>query len=165
MTSSINQLRMNMLDMQTFQSLKAKSTAYDLIELEEKEEKIEVTDDPKKIEFDIKENYCEMNNIFYVAGDLPSILNSIEPVTSYIFSDVDGIYSADPNMITMAKRLNEISFDEMQEIADAGAKVLHNRCVEIGKKYNVPIYVKSTFEKDSVGTLISENAFVRKFRK
>ena len=45
----------------------------------------------KKIEFDIKENYCEMNNIFYVAGDLPSILNSIEPVTSYIFSDVENV--------------------------------------------------------------------------
>ena len=48
----------------------------------------------------------------------------------YIFSDVDGIYSADPNMVTIAKRLDEISFDEMQEIADAGAKVLHNRCIK-----------------------------------
>ena len=53
----------------------------------------------------------------------------------YIFSDVDGIYSADPNMITFAKRLDEITFDEMQEIADAGAKVLHNRCIQIGKKF------------------------------
>lgn len=66
----------------------------------------------------------------------------------YIFSDVDGIYSADPNMITMAKRLNEISFDEMQEIADAGAKVLHNRCVQIGKKFNSNIIAKSTFSND-----------------
>ena len=71
----------------------------------------------------------------------------------YIFSDVDGIYSADPNMITMAKRLNEISFDEMQEIADAGAKVLHNRCVQIGKKFNSNIIAKSTFSNEG-GTKI-----------
>lgn len=63
----------------------------------------------------------------------------------YIFSDVDGIYSADPNMITMAKRLDEISFNEMQEIADAGAKVLHNRCIQIGKKFDCDIIAKSTF--------------------
>lgn len=63
----------------------------------------------------------------------------------YIFSDVDGIYSADPNMITVAKRLDEISFDEMQEIADAGAKVLHNRCIQIGKKFDCDIIAKSTF--------------------
>lgn len=71
----------------------------------------------------------------------------------YIFSDVDGIYSADPNMITIAKRLNEISFDEMQEIADAGAKVLHNRCVQIGKKFDCNIIAKSTFSNDG-GTKI-----------
>lgn len=63
----------------------------------------------------------------------------------YIFSDVDGIYSADPNMITIAKRLDEISFNEMQEIADAGAKVLHNRCIQIGKKFDCDIIAKSTF--------------------
>ena len=71
----------------------------------------------------------------------------------YIFSDVDGIYSADPNMVTMAKKLDEISFDEMQEIADAGAKVLHNRCVQIGKRFNGNIVSKSTFE-DGKGTKI-----------
>lgn len=71
----------------------------------------------------------------------------------YIFSDVDGIYSADPNMVTMAKKLDEISFDEMQEIADAGAKVLHNRCVQIGKRFNGNIVSKSTFD-DSKGTKI-----------
>ncbi len=71
----------------------------------------------------------------------------------YIFSDVDGIYSADPNMITIAKRLDEISFDEMQEVADAGAKVLHNRCIQIGKKFNCNIIAKSTFS-NSGGTKI-----------
>lgn len=74
----------------------------------------------------------------------------------YIFSDVDGIYSADPNMVTMAKRLNEISFDEMQEIADAGAKVLHNRCVQIGKKFDCNIIAKSTFSNEG-GTRVCKS--------
>ena len=71
----------------------------------------------------------------------------------YIFSDVDGIYTADPNIIEMARKLNEISFDEMQEIADAGAKVLHNRCIQIGKKFNCNIISKSTFS-DNKGTTV-----------
>ena len=73
----------------------------------------------------------------------------------YIFSDVDGIYSADPNMITMAKRLDEISFDEMQEVADSGAKVLHNRCIQMGKKFDCDIVSKSTFS-DVGGTKICQ---------
>ncbi len=67
----------------------------------------------------------------------------------YIFSDVDGIYSADPNMVTMAKKLNEISFDEMQEISDAGAKVLHNRCVKIADKFKCDIELASTFNNNN----------------
>ena len=55
-----------------------------------------------------------------------------------------------------AKKLNTTSYEEMLEMASMGAKVLHNRCVEIGKKYKVPIYVKSTFKKESNGTLISK---------
>lgn len=73
----------------------------------------------------------------------------------YIFSDVDGIYSADPNMITMAKRLDEISFDEMQEVADSGAKVLHNRCIQIGKRFACNIIAKSTFSNEG-GTQIGK---------
>lgn len=53
----------------------------------------------------------------------------------------------------MAKKLDEISFDEMQEIADAGAKVLHNRCIQIGKKFNCDIEAKSTF-LDNPGTRV-----------
>lgn len=74
-----------------------------------------------------------------------------------IYTDVDGVYTADPRIVKNVKRINNISYDEMLEMASLGAKVLHNRCVELGKKYNVPIYVKSTFEKDSVGTLVSSN--------
>ena len=71
----------------------------------------------------------------------------------YIFSDVDGIYSADPNIIKVAKKLSEISFEEMREISDAGAKVLHNRCIEIGNKFDCNIIAKSTFTNDE-GTTI-----------
>lgn len=63
----------------------------------------------------------------------------------YIYSDVDGIYSADPDFVIKAQKLNTISFDEMQEIADAGAKVLHNRCIQIGQRFNLKVEAKSTF--------------------
>ena len=74
-----------------------------------------------------------------------------------IYTDVDGIYTSDPRIVKNARRLDTISYDEMLELASLGAKVLHNRCVEIGKKYNVPIYVKSTFEKNNIGTLVTNN--------
>ena len=73
-----------------------------------------------------------------------------------IFTDVDGVYTSDPRVVDNVLKLNTVSYDEMLELSSMGAKVLHNRCVEIGKKYNVPIYVKSTFEKESIGTLVKE---------
>ncbi len=72
-----------------------------------------------------------------------------------IYTDVDGVYTSDPRIVSTVKKLQSISYDEMLEMSSMGAKVLHNRCVEIGKKYNVPIYVKSTFEKDSIGTVLN----------
>lgn len=72
-----------------------------------------------------------------------------------IFTDVDGVYSTDPRIVSDVRKLKTISYDEMLELSSMGAKVLHNRCVEIGKKYGVPIYVKSTFEKNSIGTLVT----------
>ena len=72
-----------------------------------------------------------------------------------IYSDIDGIYSADPRIITKAKLLKNISYDEMLEAATAGAKVLHNRSVNIGKKNNVPITVKNS-QKDTVGSTVKE---------
>lgn len=74
-----------------------------------------------------------------------------------IFTDVDGVYTSDPRIVNTVQKLQTISYDEMLEMSSMGAKVLHNRCVEIGKKYNVPIYVKSTFEKNSLGTLVNNN--------
>lgn len=75
----------------------------------------------------------------------------------YIFSDVDGIYSADPHVVKTAKKIDEISYKEMQEISDAGAKVLHDRCIHIGEKFNCNIIALSTFKENGgtrVGTKI-----------
>ena len=66
----------------------------------------------------------------------------------YIYSDVDGIYTADPNKICDTKKLKNISYEEMHELSSEGAKVLHDRCVEIGEKYNVPIVTESTFNNN-----------------
>ena len=72
----------------------------------------------------------------------------------YIFSDVDGVYTTDPNQVTIAKKIDSLSYQEMLDIADEGAKVLHNRCVEVGEKFGVPIVAKSTF-KEGNGTEIN----------
>ncbi|MGC9324664.1 MAG: aspartate kinase [Desulfomonilia bacterium] len=69
-----------------------------------------------------------------------------------IYTDVDGVYTCDPNICDKARRLEKISYDEMLELASLGAKVLQTRSVEFAKKYNVPIMVKSTFS-DEGGTL------------
>ncbi|RDU66114.1 aspartate kinase [Helicobacter didelphidarum] len=71
-----------------------------------------------------------------------------------IYSDVDGIYTTDPRIEAKAKKIDKISYDEMLELASMGAKVLLNRSVELAKKWNVPIYAKSSFSDDK-GTLIT----------
>ena len=73
----------------------------------------------------------------------------------YIFSDVDGIYSADPKKTKIAKKIDSLSYTEMLDIANEGAKVLHNRCVEISQKFRIPMVAKSTF-KENNGTIINE---------
>jgi len=72
-----------------------------------------------------------------------------------IYTDVDGVYTTDPNIYDKARRLDRISYDEMLEMARAGAKVLHPRSVELAKKYEVPVYVKSSFS-DEGGTLVTK---------
>lgn len=74
-----------------------------------------------------------------------------------IYTDVDGIYTSDPRIVENVKKIDKIDYNEMLELSSLGAKVLHNRCVEIAKKYNIPLYVKSTFEKDSIGTLVTNH--------
>lgn len=72
-----------------------------------------------------------------------------------IYTDVDGVYTADPRIVKNAKKLSEVSYDEMLELASLGANVLHNRSVEIAKKYNVNMAVKSSFKRVE-GTYIKE---------
>lgn len=73
----------------------------------------------------------------------------------YIFSDVDGVYTTDPNKVKDAKKLSNVSYDEMLDISSEGAKVLHNRCIEIGDKFNIPIITESTFNNKD-GSVISK---------
>ena len=74
-----------------------------------------------------------------------------------IYTDVEGVYTADPRKIPKATRLKEITFDEMLELASLGAQVLHNRSVELAKKYQVNLEVLSSFEKKP-GTKVKEVA-------
>lgn len=71
-----------------------------------------------------------------------------------IYTDVDGVYTADPRMVPQARRMPRVTFDEMLEMASQGAQVLQIRAVEFAGKYNVPLRVLSTF-KEGAGTLIS----------
>jgi aspartate kinase len=71
-----------------------------------------------------------------------------------IYSDVDGVYSADPRIVPNAKHLPEVSYEEMLELAASGAKILHLRCVEYARRYDVPLVVRSSFSQKP-GTLIT----------
>jgi aspartate kinase len=70
-----------------------------------------------------------------------------------IYTDVDGVYTTDPNICSKARKLSKISYDEMLEMASLGSKVLQIRSVEFAKKYNVPIHVRSSFN-DNPGTIV-----------
>ncbi len=72
-----------------------------------------------------------------------------------IYTDVDGVYTTDPNIVPDARKLEKISYEEMLELASLGAKVLQTRSVEFAKKYNVPVVVRSSFN-DNPGTLVVE---------
>lgn len=73
-----------------------------------------------------------------------------------IYTDVDGVYTADPRIVKNAKKLSEITYDEMLDLATLGAGVLHNRSVEMAKKYGVPLVVRSSLN-NSEGTVIKED--------
>jgi len=78
-----------------------------------------------------------------------------------IYTDVDGIYTADPRVVKNARKLDEISYDEMLELASLGAKVLHNRSVELAKKYNVELVVRSSLTREE-GTIVKEVSSMEK---
>ena len=70
-----------------------------------------------------------------------------------IYTDVEGIYTADPRIVLEAKKLNNITFDEMLELAALGAQVMHTRAIEVAKKFNIPIHVRGSFTEKE-GTII-----------
>ena len=84
-----------------------------------------------------------------------AIAAALNAKNCYIFSDVDGVYTADPNKIQNAKKIENLSYEEMMQLSSEGAKVLHNRCVEIGEKFKIPIVTKSSFNEEK-GTVISD---------
>ena len=73
-----------------------------------------------------------------------------------IYTDVEGVYTADPRVVPNAKKLKEITYDEMLELATLGAKVLHNRSVEMAKKYGVQLVVRSSLTT-AEGTVVKED--------
>ncbi|HQQ89577.1 MAG TPA: aspartate kinase [Oscillospiraceae bacterium] len=79
-----------------------------------------------------------------------------------IYTDVDGIYTADPRIVPNARKLAEISYDEMLELSSLGAQVLNNRSVEMAKKYCVPLEVRSSMEDEKPGTILKEVVKVEK---
>ena len=80
-----------------------------------------------------------------------------------IYTDVDGVYTADPRIVSDARKLNEITYDEMLELASLGAQVLHNRSVEMAKRYQVDLEVLSSFKRNpDPGTKIKEAANMEK---
>ncbi len=84
-----------------------------------------------------------------------AIAASLHADLCQIFTDVEGVYTADPRKVEGARKLNEITYDEMLELASLGAQVLHNRSVEMAKRYNVNLEVLSSYERKP-GTKVKE---------
>jgi len=82
---------------------------------------------------------------------------SLNAEVCQIYTDVEGVYTADPRLVSEATKLKQIGYEEMLELASYGAKVIHPRAVELGELYNMPILVASSFS-DSPGTLICKEA-------
>lgn len=79
-----------------------------------------------------------------------------------IYTDVDGVYTADPRKVPTAQKMDEICYDEMLELATLGAQVLNNRSVEMAKKYNVELEVRSSLEPHKSGTIVKERVKMEK---
>ena len=83
-----------------------------------------------------------------------ALASALDADSCEIYTDVDGVYTADPSLVPQARRLDRVSYDEMLEMARLGAKVLQARAVEFAKAYDVPLRVKSSFSEGS-GTLVT----------
>lgn len=79
-----------------------------------------------------------------------------------IYTDVDGIYTADPRIVSQAKKIDIITFDEMLELASRGAQIMHTRAIEVAKKFNIPLHVRSSFSKKEGTIIMKEASFIEK---
>src|SRR5690606_8200907 len=82
---------------------------------------------------------------------------SLDADVCEIYSDVDGVFTADPRIVSAARKLPRISYEEMLEMAANGAKILHLRCVEYARRYNIPIHVRSSFSQKE-GTWVVDSS-------
>ncbi|MGH8873718.1 MAG: aspartate kinase [Acidimicrobiia bacterium] len=85
-----------------------------------------------------------------------ALASALDAEVCEIYSDVDGVFTADPHMVPHARKLAEISYEEMLELSAAGAKVVMARAVEVGRRFNIPIHVRSSFG-ESEGTWVKES--------
>ena len=88
-------------------------------------------------------------------GSAVALAAALDSCECEIYTDVDGVYTTDPNLCSTARKLDRVTYEEMLEMASMGAKVLQIRSVEFAKKYNVPVHVRSTFSDDP-GTLVAQ---------
>ena len=91
-----------------------------------------------------------------------AIAASVRADICEIYTDVDGIYTTDPNICPKARKMARVSYDEMLEMASLGAKVLQIRSVEFAKKYNVPVHVRSSFSEEEGTMVVNEDASMEK---
>ena len=91
-----------------------------------------------------------------------AIAASVKADMCEIYTDVDGIYTTDPNICPKARKMARISYDEMLEMASLGAKVLQIRSVGFAKKYNVPVHVRSSFSEEEGTMVVNEDASMEK---
>lgn len=90
-----------------------------------------------------------------------AIAAALEAERVDIYTNVDGVYTADPSQVAGAQKLKEISYDEMLELSNLGSQILHPRAVEIAKKFQIPVTIRSS-EKDTEGTLLKEEVEMEK---
>jgi aspartate kinase len=91
-----------------------------------------------------------------------AIAAAVKADSCEIYTDVDGIYTTDPNICPRARKMTRVSYDEMLEMASLGAKVLQIRSVEFAKKYNVPVHVRSSFRDEEGTMVVNEDASMEK---
>ena len=136
----------------------------------------------KRIDTERLQNELDKKNIIIVAGfqglnryddittlgrggsdtSAVAIAAALKASKCEIYTDVDGVYTTDPRIVSNAHKLDEITYDEMLELATCGANVLHNRSVEMAKKYSVKLEVRSSIHSDVPGTEVKEVCKVEK---